>query len=130
VRGYDPGSFQFSECVSNATSACPVIDNLTGSRMLVGNVEFRFPILRPFGADRGLYGPLPVEVALFADAGNAWNKGQTPALFGGARDGVSSAGVAFRANLFGFAVGEFDIIRPFDRPGKGWVFGFNLMPGW
>jgi hypothetical protein len=43
---------------------------------------------------------------------------------------VSSAGVAFRVNLFGFAVGEFDFARPFQRPGRGWIFGFNLMPGW
>ena len=44
--------------------------------------------------------------------------------------GVSSAGVALRVNLFGFAVGEFDVARPFQRPGRGWKFGFNLMPGW
>jgi hypothetical protein len=43
---------------------------------------------------------------------------------------VSSAGVALRVNIFGFAVGEFDVARPFQRPGQGWQFGFNLMPGW
>jgi hypothetical protein len=30
----------------------------------------------------------------------------------------------------GFAVGEFDVAHAFQRPGHGWVFGFNLMPGW
>jgi len=48
---------------------------------------------------------------------------------GGGRKGVTSAGVAFRANIFGYAVGQFDIARPFDRPGSGWVFEFNLAPG-
>jgi outer membrane protein assembly factor BamA len=76
-----------------------------------------------------MYGPLPVEAALFADSGVAWNRGESPGLFGGARKGVASAGVALRINLAGFAVGEFDFSRPFQRPGKGWVFQFNLSPG-
>ena len=100
-----------------------------GTRLLVGNLEFRFPLLRPFGATQRMYGPVPVEVALFADGGVAWDRGDTPRLFGGTREGVASAGVAFRVNLMGFAVGEFDIIRPFQRPGKGWTFAFNLLPG-
>jgi outer membrane protein assembly factor BamA len=93
-------------------------------------VEFRFPLLRPFGVSSNMYGPVPVEVALFADGGTAWNNGERPEVLGGARGGVASAGVAFRVNLFGFAVGEFDFARPFQRPGRGWIFGFNLMPGW
>ena len=130
VRGYDITSFNASECVSTATSQCPAIDALLGSRILVGGLEFRFPLLRPFGVTRRMYGPLPVEVALFTDAGVAWNTGQKPSWFGGKRDGVSSAGVALRVNLMGYAVGEFDFTHPFQRPGQGWVFGFNLMPGW
>jgi hypothetical protein len=43
---------------------------------------------------------------------------------------VSSAGVALRVNLFGFAVGELNFTRAFARPGHGWILGFNLMPGW
>jgi hypothetical protein len=76
-----------------------------------------------------MYGPLPVEVGLFADGGVAWNAGEKPALLGGARDGVWSAGAALRANLFGYAVGEFDFVRPFQRPNHGWVFQLNLTPG-
>jgi Tol biopolymer transport system component len=130
VRGYDVGSFDNSECLSDGTTSCAAIDRLVGSRMLVGNVEFRFPLLRPFGVSGNMYGPVPVEVAFFADGGTAWNNGERPDIFGGSRGGVSSAGVAFRVNLFGFAVGEFDVTRPFQRPGRGWIFGFNLMPGW
>jgi outer membrane protein assembly factor BamA len=98
--------------------------------MLVGNVELRFPLLRPFGVTGNMYGPLPVEVALFADAGTAWNQGETPSFRSGSRAAVTSAGVALRVSLFGFAVGELDFTRAFDRPGRGWIFGFNLMPGW
>ena len=93
-----------------------------GSRLLVGNLEFRFPLLRPFGASQRMYGPIPVEVAFFADGGVAWNRSEKPSFLGGSRQGVGSAGVAFRVNLFGFAVGQFDIARPFQRPGQGWVF--------
>jgi len=33
------------------------------------------------------------------------------------------------ANLFGVAVGEFDVARPFQRASRGWVYQFNLTPG-
>lgn len=130
VRGYDVYSFGNSECVPNATSDCPAIDRLVGSRVMVGNVELRVPLLRPFGVAQGMYGPLPIELALFADGGVAWSDGERPSLLGGDRRGVASVGVAIRANLFGFAIGEFDFSRPLQRPGRGWIFQFNLSPGW
>jgi Tol biopolymer transport system component len=129
VRGYDINTFGPSDCVPSVVSQCPVFDRLLGSRMLVGNLEFRFPLLRPFGATSRMYGPVPIEVALFADGGVAWNSGEKPALFGGSRDGIASAGLALRANLFGYAVGQLDFSRPFQRPGSGWVVQFNLSPG-
>ena len=130
VRGYDVTNVDAYECVPVSWSTCPAIDQLMGSRMLVGNVELRFPLLRPFGLSRGMYGPVPVEVAIFADAGVAWTREQTPRVLGGEREGVSSAGVALRVNILGFMVGEFDFVRPFQRPRQGWMFSFNLLPGW
>src|SRR4051812_48151878 len=115
VRGYDVGTFQAADCLPTAVSACPAFDRLTGSRVLIGNVEFRFPLLRPFGASQRMYGPVPLEVALFADGGVAWNRGESPSILGGSRDGVGSAGLAFRLNVFGFAVAQFDIARPFQK---------------
>jgi outer membrane protein assembly factor BamA len=97
--------------------------------MVVGNLEFRFPLLRPFGVSSHMYGPLPLELGVFADGGVAWNRGEKPSLLGGSRGAVSSAGVTMRVNIMGFAVGQFDIVRPFQRPRKGWVFQFNLTPG-
>jgi outer membrane protein assembly factor BamA len=79
VRGYDINTFGPSDCVPSVVSQCPAFDRLLGSRMLVGNLEFRFPLLRPFGATSRMYGPVPIEVALFADGGVAWNSGQKPA---------------------------------------------------
>jgi hypothetical protein len=32
-------------------------------------------------------------------------------------------------NLLGFAIGEFDFARPLQRNRRGWLFQFNLSPG-
>jgi Tol biopolymer transport system component len=129
LRGYNHGSFRVSECAPGPSGSCEAYDRLLGSRMLVGNLELRFPLLRPFGVGGSMYGPIPVEVALFADAGVAWTKADRPSFLGGDRRPVSSAGVTFRANLFNFAVGQFDLAYPFQRPGRGWVWSFSLTPG-
>jgi Tol biopolymer transport system component len=129
VRGYGLGSFRTDECQSGAAGSCEAFDRLLGSRTLVGNVELRFPLLRPFGADNNMYGPIPIEVAFFSDAGVAWTADQLPSFAGGSREPVSSAGVSLRLNLFGFAVAQTDLAYPFQRPGRGWVWAFSLTPG-
>jgi Tol biopolymer transport system component len=129
VRGYDASSFASNECTPTPRGTCQEFDRLIGSRLAVANLELRFPLLRPFGMRPEMYGPLPIEVAIFADAGVAWSAGEKPRVFGGDRQGVSSVGVAVRTNLFGALVAEFDIARPFQRPRNGWVFQFNLSPG-
>jgi outer membrane protein assembly factor BamA len=100
--------------------------------MAVGSAELRFPLLGLFSR-KSYYGAFPIEMALFGDAGTAWTKDQRPRLVGGLngeRDWVRSAGVALRVNALGFAVLELDYVRPFDRPGQGWMWQFNLTPGW
>lgn len=127
VRGYDNGSFQSSECVPTTTDACPAFNQLLGSKVLVGNAELRIALMGPLGlAARGF---LPIDLAFFADGGVAWSRGQSPAVFGGNRPLVSSVGAGLRLNLFGFAIGEVDVVRPLDRPGKGWYLQFGINPG-
>jgi Tol biopolymer transport system component len=128
VRGYSINSFRSGEC-SAGNASCATYDRLVGSRMLVGNIEFRFPLLRPFGVSDKMYGPLPVEVAFFVDGGVTWNKGQRPSFFNGDRRPVSSGGLSLRTSLLGFAIAQIDLARPFDRPGRGWLWGFSLTPG-
>jgi outer membrane protein assembly factor BamA len=128
VRGYDIGSFEQFECGFDP-ARCPQFERLIGSRYVVANAELRFPLLRPFGVTNYMYGPVPVEVALFADAGVAWDRASRPELFGSETGAVSSAGVAFRVNALGFAVLELDVVRPFQRPGRGWMFQFSISPG-
>jgi Tol biopolymer transport system component len=128
VRGYDSGSFESFECGVQADGSCPAFDRLFGSRVALVNAEVRFPLWGAFGGDN-FYGPLPIEMALFADSGVAWGQNGST-LFGGAnKEPVSSVGAAMRVNLFGFAVGEIDYVKPLDRNGRGWIWQFNLMPG-
>jgi Tol biopolymer transport system component len=128
VRGYDSGSFQSFECGPNPNGQCPVFDRLIGSKVAIANAELRFPLWGAFGGDN-FYGPLPIEMALFTDAGVAWDRGTRPGFGAGDREPVTSVGAAMRINVFGFAVAEIDYVRPLDRPGRGWLWQFNLRPG-
>ena len=128
VRGYDSGSFESSECGTTTDGSCPTFDRLIGSRMAIANAEFRFPLWGAFKRDQ-FYGPIPVELAVFSDAGMAW--GSNSQMFVSRTDTrpVMSVGAAARVNLFGFAIGEIDYVHPLDRPGRGWLWQFNLIPG-
>jgi hypothetical protein len=129
VRGYDVNSFSASEC-GNDPNTCPVFDQLVGSRVGVANLELRIPLLGLFNR-RNLYGPIPVELVGFSDWGVAWTA-QDKAKFlghGGTRKVVKSYGAGARVNVLGFAVVEFDMVKPVDRPAKGWTWVFNFSPG-
>jgi Omp85 superfamily domain/Peptidase MA superfamily/WD40-like Beta Propeller Repeat len=129
VRGYNTLESVSVGCTVVAAGDCTAGDRLFGSRVLVGNVELRVPLLRPFGVTRTMYGPVPMELALFGDSGVAWNRGEAPAFAGGTRQGIGSAGFALRIGL-GVAIAEIDVARPFQSSTQGWRVGFNLMPGW
>jgi hypothetical protein len=143
IRGYD--NIDASECVPDAKSRCPVFDRLFGSRILVANAELRAPL---WGLFRGRlsYGPVPVEVAAFADAGVAWAGScetvtaggvtracqagdRKPRLLGGDQGFLTSVGVVVRVNVLGFLVVEISYAHPFQRSGKGWVWQWNIAPG-
>jgi outer membrane protein assembly factor BamA len=126
VRGYQSGSFTPDECRTDG--GCPVFEQLLGSRLLIANLEFRFPLTSLFGADPWS-GPLPIELAFFGDAGYAWDQNSSPDLFGGEREPVTSAGVALRIAIQRFLSLEFDFVRPFERTEKGWLFEFSLQQG-
>ncbi|HVG71567.1 MAG TPA: hypothetical protein VM819_11685 [Vicinamibacterales bacterium] len=130
IRGYDQGSFTAEECGEALVvdGTCPVFDQLVGSRLVVANLEFRAPLLGLFNP-RNMYGGVPVEVGVFADAGVAWTSTTKPSFAGGNREFVKSVGATLRFNAFGFAVGELDYVRPIDRPDRGWMWQFNLIPG-
>ncbi len=123
VRGYDAESF-----TTNDAASAQRFNTLLGSRVAVGNVELRLPLL---GAAGWLRSPMlpPIEAAGFYDAGVAWTSSEKASFLGGDRKPVTSYGVALRLNLLGFAVGEVDYVHPNDRPDKSWYWKFNLQPG-
>jgi hypothetical protein len=128
IRGYEVGSFTPDECEITDTSSCAQFDRLIGTRMLVSNIELRAPLVGLFRPS-AMYGGIPVEVGVFADAGVAWTSDTKPSFAGGDREWARSVGATIRFNAFGFAVGEIDYVRPLDRPGRGWMWQFNLIPG-
>jgi Tol biopolymer transport system component len=125
VRGYRSGSLDARLCAQ--TTPCSVRTELSGSRLLVTKFETRFPLLG-IASHRLHYSPVPLEGVLFADAGVAWTAGSRPTLAGGDRSLVRSAGAGVRVSALG-AVLEVDAVRPFDRPGTGWTFVFDIRPG-
>ena len=139
VRGYAYSSFNANDCTSNGTGAlanstCPQFDRLVGSKLALANAELRIPLFGTSGFGL-IASPLPpIEIAPFVDAGVAWTKTSGPvwdlASASGDRTPVMSTGIASRINLFGFAVFEVYYAHPFQRPGRGGVWGFNLQPGW
>lgn len=139
VRGYGYDTFNASECTpvsggSLGGSSCPQFDRLLGSRVAVANVELRIPLFgaRGLGLIETVFPPL--EISPFFDAGVAWTRSSGPVWSGSTnsveRTPVMSAGITSRLNLFGFAVLEVFHARPFQRPGRGGVWGFNILPGW
>lgn len=131
VRGYQVGSFSAAECHPTAANpnGCPVFDQLLGSRIVVGNAELRFPLFGALGIGSGYYGALPIDFFVFGDAGVAWNSTSQPRITGGSQPTIASAGTGLRMNLFGFAIAELDLVKPFERPDKGWVWELNFQPG-
>jgi hypothetical protein len=128
VRGYDVNSFSVEECTLTPNGSCPEFDRLLGSRIIVVNLEARGPMKGIFTGNLD-YGPIPIELFTFFDAGVAWTRAEQPSFTGGTRDWVTSAGFGARVNLFGFAIGELNLARPLNRVNAGWQFVFNLRPG-
>ena len=140
IRGYGFDTFVPQECTpttggSLGNSSCAQFDRLLGSRVAVANLEFRIPLFgaRGLGLINTMVFP-PLEIAPFVDAAVAWTSTSSPvwelSSSSTERTPVMSGGVAGRMNVFGFAVIEVFYARPFQRQGRGGVWGFSLMPGW
>ena len=125
VRGYDLRSFAADQCGRYAR-ACSILDELSGGRFALLNLEVRAPVPGLF-TRRLQYGRIvPVEAIAFADVGYLWTRSGS----GGDETRFRSVGAGARFNLGG-VVFEATGARPFDRPGRdGWTFGFLLRPGW
>ncbi len=130
VRGYDLQTMMTKPCsAASPSSDCMTLDWLGGSRLFVGNVEVRFPLLGAFNRSFS-YGPLPMEGFVFGDLGTLWtHQSAGDAATWWARHMMRSVGAGVRLNAGGM-VFEVAAVRPFDRNDvRGWTVSFNLMPG-
>jgi Tol biopolymer transport system component len=152
VRGYDSfSSEELSVYQADPTQAFD-FSRLYGSRMLMANVELRFPLLGLLGLGRGYYGAWPLEFFGFFDWGIAYasnpgywwggyeedsegNVVPNPDLVhpwfveGGLRKPLRSYGVGVRTNLFGVLILGINYVYPIDRPERGWHLQLSLSPG-
>jgi hypothetical protein len=135
VRGYTAGSMINHECYGRVTdysrlfggsrtgsTGCSDLDQLSGARIAVGNVELRFPLTRSFAFSFLPFGLPPIEAAVFYDAGLAWQNGSQLKWRRQAGDDpvavrapLQSWGGSIRLNLLGAAILRFDYTRPLTR---------------
>jgi len=110
-----------------------VYNQLFGSKMILANVELRFPLFQVLGLGGGWYGILPMDFYTYFDTGIAWFDSELasekPWFAGGNRRPLSSAGVGLRMNLFGYFIMGVSYSYPLDRPQKGGYFQITFWPG-
>ena len=121
---------------SNAETGEFSINQIFGSRILVGNLEWRVPLSGPERLGLIRSNIFLTELSLFGDAGVAWNSTSRPAWKQQAtnpRERVPflSTGLSLRINLLGAMILEAYYALPWrgNHFEKG-VFGLNFTPGW
>jgi hypothetical protein len=130
LHGYGFGSFSAQNCTSGGGGGdeCDILDSLIGTRVLVGNIEARMPLMS-LVTGRLEYGRVPIDVGAFMDAAVTWTDATRPAFVGGTRRVLRSAGGFARINVFGLFVAEVAASRPIDRPTRGWQWQFGIAQG-
>jgi hypothetical protein len=88
VRGYESA---YASCY-NTGESCNTVNQLVGSRILVGNAELRLPLLSPMRNALFNFG-LPVDAIAFYDGGVAWGNGTRPSLSLGTPADATSRGI-------------------------------------
>ncbi|HET9424742.1 MAG TPA: hypothetical protein VFO55_05160 [Gemmatimonadaceae bacterium] len=135
VRGYDRNnSFNLNCPIVNSSSRCNAVQ-LLGSRVAVGNVELRYPLLRKVDFAFVPVSLPPVDGLFFFDVGVAWSGRQN--LFWSRpfdydvstqRYPLRSYGAGLRVNLFNYAILRWDYAIPIDAPGRPGFWTWSLWP--
>jgi len=123
VRGYDLSTFAAERCGRTALS-CSIVDQLSGNRYALANLELRAPLLGLLTGNLD-YGKTPVEALIFADGALLWTPRRGAAA---QQDRFTSIGAGIRANLGGIVL-EPAAARMFDGPRAGWTASFLIRPG-
>lgn len=140
IRGYEPNSFYNNQ---NLNSSNFDINQLSGSKLAVFNLELRLPFTGPKKLAQIPSGFLFTDLNLFFDAGVAWTE-DSKVVFKSQPSNVLlpdgqpyervpalSAGISLRVNVLGAMILEPYYAFPFTRKDiKGGVFGLTFAPGW
>jgi len=133
IRGYDGSSF-----LNNSTlnSNYVTSNQLQGDQIAVVNFEIRLPFTGPERLNVIKSNYFFTELALFADAGIAWDSQNSPFLRWKPRNDIEripvfSTGLSLRFNLFGMLIIEPFYAIPFQLGGLNSAYiGVNFLPGW
>jgi hypothetical protein len=132
IRGYSAGGFYTENTIKGESIS---IDQVIGSFMTVGNIEWRIPFSGPTNLSKFRSGFIVSELSLFMDAGVCWDSNSRPVMSlttDNDRDRipVMSTGLSMRFNIFGMLVLETYYALPFHQQKfhRGEI-GFNIMPG-
>ncbi len=136
IRGYEERNSDYN--FTNYGNAFDV-SLLSGTRVVVGNAELRFPLTGPerLALIRSKY--FMTDFNLFLDSGLAWRNGDkinldlnpNSPINGKERHPVFSTGASLRINLLGYLVIEPFYAFPMQNGGfRNGVFGLNFVPGW
>jgi Tol biopolymer transport system component len=120
VRGYGWSALR---CPRDVDGDCGAYEDLLGSRLLVGNLEVRFPVLGMLSRDIR-YGAIPLEGFLFADTGLVWSRSPIFTAANSSRHLVGSFGAGVR--LSAFVPLELAVVRALNRPAPGWSFDISF----
>ena len=115
VRGH---RLDLRNCPPDPTRVCG--DELLGSRLLVTNLELRFPIWGMFSRELD-DGPLPADAFVFTDGGMVWSGSRRVT-------GIRSIGGGVRLNAGGLPF-EIVAIRALDGPMREWQYDFGFRVG-
>lgn len=99
-------------------------DQITGSKIAVGNAEIRLPFTGPERLALVKSGTLLSDLVAFFDVGIAWGN-----ELNSKAEPIMSTGLALRVNLFGAFIIEPYFAKPLQKD-AGWVFNLNFVPGW
>ena len=111
-------------CTPDPAQLCG--DELLGNRLLVGNLEVRFPLWGVWSRQLDYNRFVPVDAFLFADGGISWSSG--PARIGPATVPISSIGAGLRMNAGGLPL-EVGAVRALDGPRPRWQFDLGFRVG-
>lgn len=137
IHGYDNVNLGSSRDIYGNTFS---INELSGSRILVSNIEFRVPFTGPRQLSLIKSNLLFTELNFFFDGGMAWDSNSTIFKINAedvnAKDErqvapIFSAGLGIRVNVFGQLIIEPYYAFPFQRKDiSGGTFGLVFSPGW